>query len=63
MIYYYFTQTSFSTVGFGDIAPVSDFERVLGSGLLVIGVLVFSYFMGEFVEIINKFINLDDDFD
>lgn len=63
MLYYYFTQTSLSTVGFGDFAPISDFERILGCILLVVGVLVFSYFMGEFVEIINKFIKLSDDFE
>ena len=43
----YFAFTSLSTVGFGDFYPVSDTERLLGSFVLLIGVAMFSYILGE----------------
>ena len=43
----YFAFTSLSTVGFGDFYPVSDLERLLGSFVLLIGVAMFSYILGE----------------
>ena len=43
----YFAFTSLSTVGFGDFYPVSDLERVVGSFVLLIGVAMFSYILGE----------------
>lgn len=47
MTYYAFT--SLSTVGFGDYAPRSDLERAIGSMILLIGVALFSYIMGNFI--------------
>ena len=57
----YFAFTTLSTVGFGDYYPVSQFEHLSGSVLLLAGVATFSYIMGIFTEIINKFIKLDED--
>jgi hypothetical protein len=48
-----------STVGFGDYYPVSNVERVIQSGILVFGVSIFSYFMGTFIELLDKFKNLN----
>ena len=39
----YYALTTISTVGFGDLYPITDFERGLCSFMLVIGVLLFSY--------------------
>ena len=50
MIYYAFT--SLSTVGFGDLHPRSDSERIFCAFLLMFGVAIFSYIMGVFVEIL-----------
>ena len=63
LVYFYFILTSLSTVGFGDFAPISDFERPLGAMLLLVGVLIFSYFMNEFVEILDKFLSLDAEYE
>jgi len=52
MIYYAFT--SLSTVGFGDFNPRSDLERLFIAGLLLTGVSVFSYIMGNLIEIIEE---------
>lgn len=39
----YFTITTISTVGFGDIHPISDLERVVWVIMLLLGNFVFSY--------------------
>jgi hypothetical protein len=57
----YFAFTTLSTVGLGDYYPVSTFEHLSGSVLLLGGVATFSYIMGIFTEIINKFLALDDE--
>ena len=43
----YFTFTSLSTVGFGDYYPITNNERILGAFVLLGGVAIFSYTMGE----------------
>lgn len=50
----YFALTSLSTVGFGDYYPITDFERMLTSFVLLIGVMVFSYVLSEFSMMMNK---------
>lgn len=42
----YFAMTSLSTIGFGDMYPVNNLERLLGSFMLLSGVAVFSMVMG-----------------
>lgn len=59
MTYYAFT--SLSTVGFGDYAPRSDLERAIGSMILLIGVALFSYIMGNFIEILNSYLKFNAD--
>ena len=48
----YFAFTSLSTVGFGDLTPRSDSERLFVAFMLLFGVAIFSYIMGVFIEII-----------
>lgn len=57
----YFSFTSLSTVGFGDIRPESDLERFFGAIVLLLGVSVFSMIMNNFKEIIDKFNSLNAD--
>lgn len=45
--------TTLTTVGFGDYTPRSSFERILISICLLFGVSIFSYIMGEFMEMID----------
>ena len=49
----YFAFTSLSTVGFGDYVPCSNIERFIGAFILLFGVSIFSYIMGNFIEIIG----------
>jgi hypothetical protein len=51
----YFAFTTLSTVGFGDLHPRSDIERVTCALILLIGVGIFSVFLGDFTEIIEKY--------
>lgn len=59
----YFAFTTLATVGFGDFVPISDTERIVGSAVLLFGVMTFSTIMGGFVDIIQNFKNYDLDLD
>ena len=50
----YFSFTSLTTVGFGDFNPRSDAERLFIAFGLLFGVALFSYIMGEFIEMVQK---------
>ena len=55
---FYFSITTLTTVGFGDYRPYSSYERVIGSLLLFGGVLTFSYIIGNFLEVLDNFTNV-----
>jgi len=50
----YFSFTSLSTVGLGDLHAISDIERISQSFVLLLGVATFSYIMNNFLIILNK---------
>ena len=50
----YFAFTSLSTVGFGDYHPESSIERVCGAFILMLGVAIFSGFIGTFIDVVNE---------
>jgi hypothetical protein len=52
---FYFAITTLSTIGFGDFHPVSVLERVVAAPILLIGVAVFSFIMGQFIEILMNY--------
>jgi hypothetical protein len=54
----YFAFTSLSTVGFGDYHPKSNSERILCAFILLFGVAIFSYVMGNFIDILDSFYKL-----
>ena len=51
----YFAFTSLSTVGFGDYHPRGNLERFVTAFILLFGVAIFSYIMGNFIEILAEF--------
>ena len=55
--------TSLSTVGFGDFRPYSSLERIVCAIVLLLGVAIFSYIMGKFIEILDVFKSLNDSLD
>ena len=50
----YFALTSLSTVGFGDLYPKNDQERLLGSIMLLGGVSCFSFVLNELSYMISN---------
>lgn len=44
----YFSFTTLSCVGFGDLHPVADFERIVAIFILLIGVALFTIIKGNF---------------
>ncbi len=51
----YFAFTTLATVGYGDLHPVGNFERIIGSIIILFGVVVFSFIMGNFIEMLMEF--------
>ena len=49
----YYILTTLSTIGLGDLHPRSDYERVLMAFTMLSGVAIFSYVMGNFIDILN----------
>lgn len=60
---FYFMFTTLSTVGLGDLHPRANSERLFVCAILFLGVMIFSYFMGNFVDIIKDIQSLDVNFD
>jgi hypothetical protein len=54
LISLYFAFTSLTTVGFGDYAPRGNIERLFGAFMLLFGVAIFSYIMGNFIDILSQ---------
>lgn len=57
MISLYFVSTTVTTVGYGDINPVNDIERIFCTIMLYIGVIAFSYSTGSLSSIITNYDN------
>ena len=50
----YQTGITFTTVGFGEIAPISPAGRIFTILLIIAGFAIFSYSIGILVEVVNK---------
>ena len=50
----YQTGITFTTVGFGEIAPISPIGRLFTIFLIIAGFVVFSYAVGILVDVVNK---------
>ena len=48
---WYFAITTLSTVGFGDFYPISTEEKIVTCWIMLIGVTVFSFMVGNLIEI------------
>ena len=55
---WYYAITTLSTIGFGDFTPVTSSERLISSVILMFGVTVFSFIMGQFIEILMNYKSL-----
>ena len=59
----YFAFTTLSTVGFGDLVPKNEVEYLVTAFILLFGVAIFSYVMGNFIEIFTSFNQINAGFD
>ena len=51
----YFAFTSLTTVGFGDYHPTQNIEYVVCAFLLLFGVLIFSYIINVFLDLLANY--------
>ena len=51
----YFLLTTLSTVGYGDLYPISNEEQIVTLIIMMGGVAFFSFIMGKFMEIITNY--------
>ena len=49
----YFALTTLSTVGYGDLFPISHIERIFAVIVMMLGVAFFSFIMGNVMTIIE----------
>ena len=59
----YFALTTLSTVGFGDLKPLSYIEMVFGIIIMLTGQVVFSGVIGQFQEILQSYNKIQDKVD
>jgi hypothetical protein len=50
---FYFAFTTLTTVGFGDLRAWSTVERIFNAVILFGGVMIFSYIIGNFLNVID----------
>jgi hypothetical protein len=51
----YFILTTLTTIGYGDLFPISSPERIFGMFVQISGVAFFSFIMGKFIQIIQNY--------
>ena len=62
-MFYYYILTTLSSVGFGDLVPKSNVERVVGSFIMLLGVAMFSYVQNVFFRMAFRLKDFNQDYD
>jgi len=47
--------TTLASVGYGDLRPISNSERLIGSLIFLVGTVAFSFIMGNFIDMLVEF--------
>ena len=55
---WYFSLTTLSSIGYGDYSPQSTNERIISVLILLLGVMMFSFIMSQFIEILMNYQSL-----
>mmetsp|Transcript_4465 Transcript_4465/g.6635 ORF Transcript_4465/g.6635 Transcript_4465/m.6635 type:complete len:123 (+) Transcript_4465:3333-3701(+) len=63
ILYNYYSITTLSTVGLGDFHPISNYERMAAMVMLMAGVAIFSSIMTVLIDVLGKYLKLDQDYD
>jgi hypothetical protein len=51
----YYVLTTLTTIGYGDLYPVNNSERIFAIFIMLLGVAMFSYVMGSFTDLISSY--------
>ena len=51
----YFALTTLATVGYGDLTPQTNFEKIVGIVIMILGIAFFSYIMGNFNDVLINY--------
>lgn len=51
----YFVLTTLATIGYGDLSPQTNSEKILGISLMIVGIAFFSYIMGNFNDVLTNY--------
>jgi CRP-like cAMP-binding protein len=51
----YFALTTLATVGYGDLTPQSNLEKIIGILIMILGIALFSYIMGNFNDVLTNY--------
>lgn len=57
----YFTFTTLTTIGFGDLVPKNNAEYIMSSIVMLSGVSVFSYAISRFLEVSEIFKKIEEE--
>lgn len=52
---WYWATTTLASVGYGDIKPITNTERLVTSAIFLAGVASFSFIMGNFIDMLIQF--------
>lgn len=55
----YFILTTLAVIGYGDLYPISNLEKIVSMVIMLFGVAFFTYIMGSFISILQKFNSID----
>ena len=47
--------TTLASVGYGDMRPISNSERLITALIFLVGVAAFSFIMGNFIDMLMEF--------
>jgi len=59
---FYFGVTTMTTVGYGDISPIHDLERILGILSMFMATGVFSYSFSLIASLVGEITHKDEDY-
>ena len=52
---WYWAMTTLSSVGYGDLRPISNSERLITALIYLVGTAAFSFIMGNFIDMLMEF--------
>jgi hypothetical protein len=61
LIGFYYTLSTLSTIGYGDIIPVNSNERIVVFLIMLIGVALYAYIIGSFTNILTQYRKIIDE--